>query len=197
MQIVKKINNKLRLFEEVILSMSMLLIAVILVGNVVVRTLFNFSFAWAEEISSLLSIFITFIGVSYVARVGRHISMSALYDAMSFKGKKIFMLISAAVTMLLLLYLMYYSITLVQAMRVSGRVTSALLWPMWIPYMMLPVGFGLGAIQYMLILLMNVFDKEVVHTCVEPLPNDYDEGTELEASTGAPAGTGDEGGESR
>jgi C4-dicarboxylate transporter, DctQ subunit len=44
--------------------------------------------SFSEELNSILIILITFAGISYAARHGRHIRMSAIYDALPPKGRK-------------------------------------------------------------------------------------------------------------
>jgi hypothetical protein len=50
------------------------------VGNVIGRFVFGRSLYFAEEVNQFLIILITFAGIGYAARNGRHIRMSAFYD---------------------------------------------------------------------------------------------------------------------
>jgi TRAP-type C4-dicarboxylate transport system permease small subunit len=42
-----------------------------------------------------------------------------------------------------------------------GRVTSALEMPAWIRVVVVPIGFGLGAIQYFLNIILNIKEPKV------------------------------------
>ena len=173
MEGIVKINGYVRKLEEFILSYSIIIMAVILVANVIARLLFNNSLRFAEELSSILTITVTFIGVSYGARVGRHIIMTVLFDFMPKGGKKLFLFISSFVTCIALLYLTYLSGSYVfDTVMKTGRVTPALSIPMWIPYFTVPLGFFMGAVQYAIIFLMNLTDKAEYHTCIDPLPDE-------------------------
>ena len=55
--------------EVVILSLGTLALAVLLIANVIARKFFRCIY-WAEEVSTLLVLFVTFVGVSYAARKG-------------------------------------------------------------------------------------------------------------------------------
>lgn len=167
-----KFNGYVKKFEELILSYSILLMTLILVANVIGRLVFSHSLKFAEEAGSMLTIIVTFIGVSYCARVGRHIIMTVFFDIMPPKGKKLFLFISASFTTACLLYLTYLSTNYIMGVYATGRVTPALGLPMWIPYLFVPLGFLMGAFQYLIILLMNIRDKTSYHTCIDPIPDE-------------------------
>ncbi|MPN06240.1 Ectoine TRAP transporter small permease protein TeaB [bioreactor metagenome] len=172
MEGLAKFNGYIKKFEEFILSYSILLMAIILVANVIGRLVFNHSLKFAEEAGSMLTLIVTFIGVSYCARVGRHIIMTVFFDIMPPKGKKLFLFISSSFTTACLLYLTYLSSNYIMGVYNTGRVTPALGLPMWIPYMFVPLGFLLGALQYLVILLLNITDKTSYHTCIDPIPDE-------------------------
>lgn len=172
MAALAKFNGYIRKLEEWILSYAVLTMTVILVANVIARLIFKNSLTFAEEAGSILTIFVTFVGVSYCARVGRHIIMTAIFDLVPPVGKKVFLFISSTFTALCLLFLAYLSSRYVMGVFATGRVTPALGLPMWIPYAIVPLGFALGSFQYFVILLMNLMDKTNYHTCIDPIPDE-------------------------
>ena len=66
--------------EAVMLAVGVLLMAANTIANVVGRFVFQNSIFFSEELNRILIILITFAGISYAARHGRHIRMSAIYD---------------------------------------------------------------------------------------------------------------------
>ena len=174
MEWIEKINGYVKKVEEFILSYSVILMAIILVANVVGRTFFKVSLTFAEETSSILTVLLTFAGVSYCARMGRHINMTALFDAVPKGGKKTFVFISSIITAGALFYLAFLSSKYVMTVFNSGRYTSALQIPLWIPYIMLPLGFVFAGIQYLIIFVMNLRDKEIVYTSIEKEESAFD-----------------------
>lgn len=88
MGLLNKINKYIGMFEVFVLISCVITMAVILIGNVFSRQLFNNSWKFAEEVGQFLVVIITFIGTSYAARKGKHIRMSALYDILPEKGKR-------------------------------------------------------------------------------------------------------------
>jgi TRAP-type C4-dicarboxylate transport system permease small subunit len=135
--------------------------ALILIGNVISRSIFNRSWTFAEESGQFLVIAITFIGISYAARQARHISMSAIFDLIPTQLKKVFIIIISAVTAIAMFYLAYLSFKYMLSVYELGRVTPALGVPMYLVILFIPLGFIFGGIQYARNLVINLKEKEV------------------------------------
>lgn len=161
MKVFKILDKSLLRIEEFVLSYSVIVMSIILIINVISRTIFNNSITFAEEAGKFLTIIITFMGISYVARKGRHIHMSALFDMLPEKLKKIFMLGISFLTSLILFYLAYLGTLFTLKVYAMGRVTPALMVPMWIIDVFVPLGFFLGGLQYLLIFVANLKNKEI------------------------------------
>ena len=161
---MKKINffdDILSKIEETILSYSVLVMAVVLVGNVISRSVFNKSWTFAEEIGQSLVIVMTFVGIAYGAKKARHISMSAVFDLLPDRVQKIFMIIISSFTSIVMFYLSYLAAKYTFRVYSLGRVTPALRIPIYMIYAIVPLGFFLGGIQYFRNLVINIKEKEV------------------------------------
>ena len=66
--------------ERWLLALAMALLCIITMANVVVRYFTNFSFAFTEEISVSLLVFMTLIGAASAFRSGSHISVTLVID---------------------------------------------------------------------------------------------------------------------
>jgi C4-dicarboxylate transporter, DctQ subunit len=142
--------------EGTLLSASILGIAGLTVVNVTTRTLFGLSLAAVEELSQVLILVVTFVGLSYAASVGRHIRMTALYDQLPEGARKPLMVTICATTSLLLAGLCVAAVRYVGTLQVLGTVSPALEWPLWALYLVAPLGLGLAAIQYALAVVKNL-----------------------------------------
>ena len=167
MESILKLNRLFKNFEEFILSTCILVMAVILVSNVVGRTFFQYSLTFAEEVCALLTIAVTFAGTSYCARMSCHICMTAVFDLLPHVGKKIFMFIVSVITAAAMVFLSYLAIKYIMDLYSSGRFTPALHIPMWLPYVIIPGGLIMTAVQYLITLGLNIQDKENIHIGVE------------------------------
>lgn len=147
--------------EAVILAMGVLLMALNTVANVIGRFVFGQSIFFSGEINRILIIMITFAGIGYAARHGRHIRMSAIYDALPVGGRKALMIVIALFTSLVMFFLLYYSIIYILDLYSKGRVLPALGIPIYLIYLWVPLGFLITGIQYLLTAIQNLTSRDV------------------------------------
>ena len=148
-------------FESFALAAGVLLMAINTVANVVGRFIFQHSIFFTEELNRIIIILITFAGVGYAARHGRHIRMSAIFDALPVKTRKILMIVIAAVTALAMFALCYFSVRYIGKVQTSGRVLPSLQIPVWWIFIWVPVGFFVTGTQYLLTAIKNIIEKDV------------------------------------
>ncbi|RZU99140.1 TRAP transporter small permease [Spiribacter vilamensis] len=147
--------------EAFILASGVLLMAANTVANVVGRFVFGESISASGEINRVLIILITFAGIGYAARHGRHIRMSAIYDAFPVGGRKIAMILISLITSATMFFLLYFSVGYIIDVYGSGRVLPSLGFPVWTAYVWVPLGFGITGIQYLLTAVKNIREKDV------------------------------------
>lgn len=157
----RRIDDLMGRFEAFVLSAGIILLAVNMVANVVGRVFFNHSFYFAEEVGSILMVLITFVGIGYGARQGRHIRMSALTDQLGRTGRKAVMLLITASTAAVMFLLAYYAVGYIAVVARLGSVTPALSIPIYLIYLWLPVGFIITGIQYSLAFIQNLRRPEI------------------------------------
>jgi TRAP-type C4-dicarboxylate transport system permease small subunit len=147
--------------EAVMLAGGVLLMAFNTIANVVGRFVFQSSLYFSEEFNSILIILITFAGISYAARQGRHIRMSAIYDALSPPIRKILMVVICAITALAMFALCYFAVSYIMQVATSGRVLPALQIPVYWTFLWVPVGFFFTGLQYTLTAIRNLTEKDI------------------------------------
>jgi TRAP-type C4-dicarboxylate transport system permease small subunit len=159
--VLRAVFRVVQTIEEWILSSGIILIAVVTIANVFFRTVLNSSLTFAEELSQFLIILVTFIGLGYAASKGRHIRMSALYDQLGRRARKLLMIIIAASTSALMFLLAYYSIRYIATVASLGSVSPALRVPIYFVYCAAPLGLLLAGVQYALTVVRNLSEEEV------------------------------------
>ena len=159
--ILGTIDSLISRFEALALAAGVLLMAANTVANVVGRYLLQHSIFFTEELNRILIILITFAGVGYAARHGRHIRMSAIYDSFPPRWRKALMIVIALVTALAMFALCYFSISYIGKVAASGRVLPALQIPVWWIYIWAPLGFFVTGTQYLLTAIKNVIEQDV------------------------------------
>lgn len=155
------IDSLISRFESFALAAGVLLMAVNTVANVVGRFIFQHSIFFTEELNRILIILITFAGVGYAARHGRHIRMSAIFDTLPVSSRKLLMIVIAAITSVAMFALCYFSFRYIGKVATSGRVLPALQIPVWWIFVWAPVGFFVTGAQYLLTAIKNIIEKDV------------------------------------
>lgn len=159
--ILGKIDILISKIEAVMLAVGVLLMAANTIANVIGRFIFQNSIFFSEELNRILIIMITFAGISYAARHGRHIRMSAIYDTLPPKPRKILMIIITLVTAVFMFGLAYYAFTFILTQAGRGRVLPSLQIPVWITLIWVPVGFFMTGMQYTLTAVKNIISKDI------------------------------------
>ncbi|PCM44348.1 TRAP transporter small permease [Marinobacter sp. ANT_B65] len=147
--------------EAVILAAGVILMAVNTCVNVIARFVFGEGLFFSGEINRILIILVTFAGIGYAARYGRHIRMSALYDSLPTKGRKVLMIFIALFTSVVMFFLCYHSYGYIETLYSRGRILPALGFEIWWIYIWAPVGFAVTGIQYLLTAIKNFTSEDV------------------------------------
>lgn len=147
--------------EAVLLAVGVLLMAVNTMANVVGRFLLGQSIFFSEEVNRALIVLITFAGISYAARHGRHIRMSAFFDAMKPPLRKLLMVVIAVITAAAMFLLAWYALDYLMTQASRGRLLPALQVPVWWIIVWAPLGFFLTGVQYALTAIKNAIHKDI------------------------------------
>jgi TRAP-type C4-dicarboxylate transport system permease small subunit len=148
-------------FEALVLAYGILLMALNTIANVIGRQIFGQSLYFSEELNQFLIVLVTFVGIGYAARRGRHIRMSAFYDQLADGPKKILMITICAGTALVMFIMAYYAVVYVVSVARLGKVTPALQVPVYLTYLWVPLGFVITGIQYALTIVRNLREEPV------------------------------------
>lgn len=146
--------------ERAVLSGAVLAMALLAIAGVASRNVLGQGLAFAEELQQVLLIWITFLGISHGVREGRHIRMSALCDALPPAARRRALAAICAATSALLALLAVWAASYTGSVRAAGSVTPALRLPWHAVYAAVPLGLGLGALQYALAALRNLVSRE-------------------------------------
>lgn len=150
--------------EASILSLAIIVMATNSIANVFGRYLFNQSLYFTDELNQYLIVIITFMGLGYITRKGKHIRMSAFYDMWPAKAQKLSMIVIALLTAVVMFVLAWYAFEYVQKLERRGRVTPALQVPLYLTYIWVSLGFFIAGIQYLLTAIRNTdFNDEIVY----------------------------------
>ena len=155
------LDRVIAMIETFILTAGILIMAASSVANVIGRFVFGQSLYFAEELNQFLIIIVTFAGIGFAARHGRHIRMSAIYDALSQGLRKALMIVIALVTAAAMFILAWYSYQYVVSVYETGRISPVTRMPIFVTLVWLPLGFVITGIQYVLTAIANLTRPDV------------------------------------
>lgn len=164
---IRAIDRTLEYMEVTIVAGSIILMALLMVSHVLGRMFFRIGVPGRTEVTELLIVLITFVGVSYAVRRARHISMSAIYDTLRGIPRKVLIITISFGTGALLFYMAWEAAGYVETTYNRGRSTSALGIPLWMIYISMPIGFILAGIQYWLTAFRNLTTHEFYRSFTE------------------------------
>ena len=123
--------------------------ALIVGSNISLRYLTSHSLPWADEAARYLMIWLTFTGAGLILRIGGHVAITNLQDALPRTGQR---LLRAAIVLILLLFFGFMvHVGWQYAQRMQFQVTPALRLPFIYVYAAMPVGFALLIVHLLLI----------------------------------------------
>lgn len=112
---------------------------VVVFGQVIARYVFNNPFSWSEEIARYIQVWMILLASSICIRKNTHLAVDYLTHKMNFKNKK---KIDIGINLLLLFYLFVittYGWRLVVTIFTFGQTSAAMLIPMYLIYLAIPV----------------------------------------------------------
>ena len=148
-------------FEGVMLALGVIAMTINTIAAVISRYVFNNAITVTDELNMIFIVVVTYAGLSYAARNGRHIRMSAIYDAMPTKIRKALMIVMASVTSAFMFFLSFYSYYYIVEVYESGRILPALGLPVFYIYLWVPVGFVVTGLQYAFTVVKNLRESDI------------------------------------
>lgn len=142
---ISTIINRL---EEGFVALLLAAMTLVTFTQVILRYVFNSGFVWALELTIFLFAWLVLFGMSYGVRVGAHIGVDLLVKNLSAGVAKIVALISVALCLLYAALLAYGGYTSVDLLLLIGIDAEDLPIPLWMPKLILPVGFALLFLRF-------------------------------------------------
>lgn len=153
------ISHGITKIEKSLSIILMLSMAIIVTLAVAFRYVLNAPLSWAGEVSVFLLIWISFIGGSLGLKYKSQAAVTIILDYAPLKIKKSILISGHIIMLLFLVLLIFYSFTWITSPSVAFQKSTAMLLPMWIPYLAVPLGLTFSAI-HLLSNLVDIVKKE-------------------------------------
>ena len=134
--------------EEGAIAFLLAVMTLITFGQVIARYVFDYSFVWALELVTFLFAWLIFLGMSYGVRVGSHIGVDALVKSLGARAGRIVGAVATLCCIVYSLICLWGSWRYVATMHMIGTLAQDLPIPVWIPQIVLPLGFALLALRF-------------------------------------------------
>lgn len=134
-----RLLNILNLFEEYLLGLTLLALALFVFVQVVLRYGFHFAFSWAEELGRYATIFLTFLGASLGVKHGTHFSVEALVAHLPARAASLVRCLAHVVSGLFFLLVIVFAWAQIRKLARYGASTATLRIPMYVPYIPIPL----------------------------------------------------------
>ncbi|MEJ5357490.1 MAG: TRAP transporter small permease [Desulfobacterales bacterium] len=157
---MKNLFISLKRFEEIASCTSLAVMAVIIILQVFQRYVLQNSLDWPEELARYLFIFSVYIGTSYATSERRHLEVTVARTLFGEKAGIIIAITAYFITLLFSGLMFYWGVKMVEFVFVSNQLAPALLFPMFIAYMCLPLGFLLMTIRT-IVVIKNLFSRDL------------------------------------
>src|SRR5690606_6670572 len=130
-------------FEEGLVAALIALMTLVTFMQVVARYAFNYSSAWALELTMFLFGGLIFLGISYGVRVGAHIGVDVVVKALPTRAARITTILAVVLCLAYTAIVFVGSWQYVSKMYEIGILAQDMPIPQWIPRAVLPIGFAL------------------------------------------------------
>ncbi len=118
--------------------------------EVIARLGFNTSFYWAKEYIIFFTIWSTFLGASQVLKTGKHIRLSVVVDLLPVKWQNYFDLFNVVLGITFSMILLISGLQLTMHAYATGVTSTSLAkTPLWLPYMIMPLGGSLFTMRFL------------------------------------------------
>ena len=145
-----------RRIEWFCLVAPMTLLIILVFIQIVLRSSSIVGFPWLEEFSRYVFIFCTFLGASIAIDAGAHPKMTALLVAVPKPVKTALLITGDAVCCVLCFIVVYYGYIQITKQIATGIYSTALPIPLFVPYLIIPIGLFTSGVRYAVSLAGNI-----------------------------------------
>lgn len=140
---MNSVSTQLTRLENAIIAVCFIVMTVAAFAQVVNRNLIGASISWFDELARYCMVYMTLLATEAGLRDGSQISIQAVTDKMPPVLKRIVQLIVKVIIIGFSCTIFMTSLTLLKKQIMTGQVSAGLGIPMYIPYLALPIAFGL------------------------------------------------------
>lgn len=136
---MNRVTNAYNKLEEYLLVGSLVFNVAIVFLQVIMRSVFNYSLSWSEELSRYIFIWQTWLGASVALKYNEHIKVELIFNFIkSEKAKRVIRIFANLVWLAFCLFLAINGWKLIQSMIGRNALSSGMRIPLAFVYISLP-----------------------------------------------------------
>ena len=124
-----------------------IIMTILLFVQVVTRYCFGHAVTWAEEVATILFVWMVYLGVAAAVLSRKHLKIDAFVEMLPFKAKKTLLIISNVIFLAFSLYIIFPMMSLVNNYAAKSATSPILKIPKALSYVVMPLCFLLPAIR--------------------------------------------------
>lgn len=124
-----------------------IIMTILLFVQVVTRYCFGHAVTWAEEVATILFVWMVYLGVAAAVLSRKHLKIDAFVEMLPFKAKKTLLIISNVIFLAFSVYIIFPMMSLVNNYAAKSAASPILKIPKALSYVVMPLCFLLTAIR--------------------------------------------------
>jgi len=149
MVFLKRIDAYLTAFEKGFVGAGILVTTVLVFSMVITRYFFDFTFAWLEEMTENITLWVVFIGAAVCVKKNEHVSVDIIFHIIPKRCVQALLGVLAILSAFFLCYFAYASLVLVRSVKNADQVSISMPWlPMFVVYLAAVLGSSLMILEF-------------------------------------------------
>ena len=137
-------------------GVGVLAITGLITFDVLMRYFFDRPQLFVDEVASFIQVFVVFAGLAYTFRAGGHVRVDLVTSSLPRPVRAWLRVVTLALGVAFLAVVMWVTAQSALAGYRYGRVSAVMLYPLWIPMALIPLGLSLMAIAMLAALVRQV-----------------------------------------
>ena len=137
-------------------GLAVLVIVVLITYDVLMRFFFEQPQLFVDEVASFLEVLVIFGGLAYTFRTGGHVRVDLVTSHLPRRARAWLRTVALVTGLVFLGVVMWPTIQSALTAYRYGRVSAVMLYPLWLPMLLIPVGLALLAVAMLAALIAQL-----------------------------------------
>lgn len=148
-----------RFFEDSVMIVLVSTMIIVAGSQIVLRNIFDTGFGWSDPLLRIMVLWVGMVGAMAATRERRHITIDVLTRFLPLRGKQVSGIITSLFSSVVCALLTWHSAIFVIDEYHGGSLAFASV-PAWVCEAVMPVGFAVMALRFLLLMIDDVLHPE-------------------------------------